>query len=297
MSSRAAKRLITHSEEFHTDDVFATALLLDIFPDAEVIRSRDEAVIATGDIVYDVGKVFDSSKGRYDHHQVQAGTRENGIVYSAFGLLWREYGIQFCDGDEQLALAIEQKLVVPIDAVDNGQDLIVPKFEAVEPFTIDNVIANMNPQLWVNGAEEHDAQFMKAVELAGQILRRLRMAVKNELLSQAYLLDLYEKTADKRVLITDKMAAVSGILDRCPELLYIVSPRPSGTWGVLAVSTEAGSFTPRRPFPEAWRAELPEVLVQLTGVADVIFCHATGFYAATKSQEGAIALARKAVNQ
>ena len=295
MSPRAAKRLITHSEEFHTDDVFATALLLDIFPDAEVVRSRDEAVIATGDIVYDVGKVFDPARGRYDHHQAQAGIRDNGIVYSAFGLLWREYGVQFCDGSEQLARAIEKKLVVPIDAVDNGQDLIDLKFEAVEPFTIDDVIANMNPQLWVNGSEGHDAQFTQAVELASNILHRLRTAVKNNLLSQTYLLDLYEKTADKHLLITDKMAAVSGILDQCPELLYVVSPRPSGTWGVLAVSTEAGSFTPRQPFPKEWRAESPEVLVQLTNVADVIFCHATGFFAVTKSQEGAVALAKKAL--
>jgi len=34
---------------------------------------------------------------------------------------------------------------------------------------------------------------MKAVELAGQILHRLQTAIKNNLLSQAYALDLYEK--------------------------------------------------------------------------------------------------------
>ena len=84
------KRLITHSEEFHTDDVFATALLLHIFPDAEVIRSRNETIITTGDIVYDVGKLYDPSRERYDHHQEQADRRDNGIIYSSFGLLCQE---------------------------------------------------------------------------------------------------------------------------------------------------------------------------------------------------------------
>jgi uncharacterized UPF0160 family protein len=289
------KRLITHSEDFHTDDVFATALLLELFPDAEVVRSRDEAVIATGDIVYDVGKVFDPKQGRFDHHQAQAGKRANGIVYSAFGLLWQEYGMHFCDDDESVARQIDEKLVTPIDANDNGQKITQAFFEGVEPFTIDDVIGGMNPQVWVDETEGYDAQFMQAVELAGQILKRLRTAVKNNLKSEAYLLDLYAKASDKRLLITDKPAEVAGILDRCPELLYVVSPRPSGSWGVLAVSTKAGEFTPRKPFPEIWRAQSPEMLQSLTSIKDMVFCHATGFYAAANSKTGAIAIAEKAL--
>src|ERR1700743_3805913 len=115
MAAAKPKRLITHSEDFHTDDVFATALLLELFPDAEVIRSRDEAVIATGDIVYDVGKVYDPALGRFDHHQAQAGKRENGIIYSSFGLLWREYGLQYCGDDKAVWDVIDKKLGVPID--------------------------------------------------------------------------------------------------------------------------------------------------------------------------------------
>jgi len=296
MSSPNPKRLITHSEEFHTDDVFATALLLDIFPDAEIVRSRDETVNATGDIVYDVGKIFDPIHGRFDHHQAQAGTRGNGIIYSAFGLLWREYGVRFCEGDEQLAKAIDEKLVTPIDAIDNGQEILEQKYDGIDPFSIDDIIGNMNPKLWVDASEEYDVQFMKAVELAGQILHRLRTAIKNNLLSQAYALDLYERAEDKRLLITDKHVAVSDILNRCPELLYVISPRPSGSWGVLAVSTEPGVFTTRRPFPASWRAQAPDILAERTGVSDAVFCHANGFFAVAESKEGAIALASVALH-
>ena len=54
-------------------------------------------------------------------------------------------------------------------------------------------------------------------------------------------------------------------------------------------------FTPRQRFPEAWWAQPPETLVEITGVPDVVFCHATGFYAVANTKEGAIALARKAL--
>jgi len=289
------KRLITHSEEFHTDDVFATALLLELFPNAEVVRTRDEAVIATGDIVYDVGKVFDPKLGRFDHHQEHAGKRDTGITYSSFGLLWREYGLQFCENDADLWKAIDKRLVEPVDARDNGQKITKEVYVGVEPFTIDDVITVMNPQTWVNETEGHDTQFMRAVELATTVLHRVKAAEQNKLLSRKYLLDLYAEADDKRVLVADRKADVAGIILDCPELLYVVSPRPSGNWGVLAVSIEPGSFVCRCPFPEAWRAQPPEKLAQLTKIADVTFCHATGFYAVAESKQGAIALAQRAL--
>ena len=39
------------------------------FKDAEIVRSRDPAVLDACDIVVDVGAVYDHSKLRYDHHQ------------------------------------------------------------------------------------------------------------------------------------------------------------------------------------------------------------------------------------
>ena len=298
MSKADPTVLVTHSERFHADDVFASALLLDLFPNARVVRSRDEAVIASGDIVYDVGKVFDPSIGRFDHHQPGADRRENGIIYSSFGLLWREYGLQFCGGDVELQDAIDKSFVAPIDAVDNGQNIINTVYDGVTPFSVDMLIGVMNPQLWVDAAEAHDEQFNKAVELAKQILYRVRDAAKNDLLSHRYLLELYKHTDDRRVLIADRTVDdVSGIVNECPELLYAVAPRPAGTWGVQAVATEPGSFASRRPFPDAWRARPVDELKELTGVADVVFVHAAGFLAVADSKEGAVALAYAALQE
>ncbi|MFQ9697590.1 MAG: MYG1 family protein, partial [Zhenhengia sp.] len=82
-------KMAVHNGVFHADEVFGVALMETIEPDLQVIRTRDEAVIAECDIVADVGG------GKYDHHQADKVLREDGIPYCAFGLLWRDYGKQF----------------------------------------------------------------------------------------------------------------------------------------------------------------------------------------------------------
>ena len=65
-------KIITHSGNFHPDDVCAVATLLLIYPDAEVVRTRDEKVINEKDkedIVLDLGRVYDPTNLIFDHHQ------------------------------------------------------------------------------------------------------------------------------------------------------------------------------------------------------------------------------------
>ena len=61
----------THNGTFHCDEVLACSMLkhLPQYKDAEIVRTRDQAVLDTCDIVVDVGGVFDPTKHRYDHHQ------------------------------------------------------------------------------------------------------------------------------------------------------------------------------------------------------------------------------------
>lgn len=115
--------IATHNGKFHADDVFGVSLLKQLYPDATVVRSRDESVLDSADIVLDVGGRYNPAEGRFDHHQRDAGERSNGILYSAFGLLWQEYGLQFCEGDASVFRRIDSRLVEGIDAVDNGQEI------------------------------------------------------------------------------------------------------------------------------------------------------------------------------
>lgn len=77
MSSEAKRlrtdnmKIGTHNGTFHCDEVLACFMLrlLPQYKDAEIIRTRDPALLAQCDVVVDVGGEFDPKKHRYDHHQ------------------------------------------------------------------------------------------------------------------------------------------------------------------------------------------------------------------------------------
>ena len=57
--------VVTHSGSFHTDDVAAYSLIRVVYDRrARVIRTRDKKLFATGDIVIDVGGIFDPGRAR-----------------------------------------------------------------------------------------------------------------------------------------------------------------------------------------------------------------------------------------
>jgi uncharacterized UPF0160 family protein len=79
------KKLITHGNGFHADDVTAYAILKEVLTKQgetwSLQRSRDPEIIATGDIVFDIGDIYDPATNRYDHHQRgKAGAREMEFI-------------------------------------------------------------------------------------------------------------------------------------------------------------------------------------------------------------------------
>ena len=168
------KKLITHNGSFHSDDIFAAAtlsLLLEKNGESfEIIRTRDSEIIKKGDYVFDVGGVYDEKNNRFDHHQIGgAGKHENGIEYSSFGLVWKKFGLELT-GSEKAAELIDKRLVAPIDASDNGFDLVESKHE-IFPYFIQDFFLAMNPT-WREIDLSKDEMFLKCVEIAKNILTR-----------------------------------------------------------------------------------------------------------------------------
>ena len=84
-------KIVTHNDRFHADDVCTMAILRIYFGEkiTEVIRTRNEQIIQSADIVFDVGHIYNPDTNRFDHHQTEgAGKRDNGIPYAACGLVW-----------------------------------------------------------------------------------------------------------------------------------------------------------------------------------------------------------------
>ena len=169
---KSKKVVAVHDGNFHPDDVFSVALLSILNSGKiKVIRTRDEGEISRADYVADVGHEHNPAKNRFDHHQEGgAGFRNNKITYSAFGLLWNEYGEKIC-GSKQVADILDKKLVAVIDADDDGFNLCQEVIPGIRPFLLTDIIYSMRPT-WKENDLDINKIFLEAVDFAKEILLR-----------------------------------------------------------------------------------------------------------------------------
>ena len=292
------KKLITHDGSFHADDIFACAVLCLVLEknneEFEIIRTRDENMIKTGDYVFDIGGIYNAESNRFDHHQVGgAGKRLNGIEYASFGLVWKKFGKILSSSDDVVAL-IDEKLAAPVDASDNGFDLFENKHE-ISPYLIQNLFISMRPT-WREGNQNIYEMFLKCVVIAKEILLREIIQAGDALLAEETIISIYKKTEDKRIIILDKNYPYEYTLNNFPEILFVIYPRTTdGFWAVKAVKKDIKTFINRKNFPKLWAGLKEEELINVSGVADAVFCHRALFMCVAKSKEGAIKLAQIAV--
>jgi len=288
-------KIATHNGNFHSDDIFAVATLLLIYPKAEVIRTRDKRVIQSADIVVDVGFVYDPKIMRFDHHQPEgAGGRENGITYSSFGLVWKEYGKKITDGDKE-ALLLDEKLVSPIDAIDNGISISESKFMGIRGYAIGDLFSS-----YLDMVEPDDKilfeKFSECVEIAKGVLRRESNIAHREVSDAREVRKIFDESENKGIIVLDKSLSWYKTLIPEPDVLYVVFPRKTEGWGVKAVPKHQTGFENKKPLPQAWGGKNDEELARITGVGDAIFCHKALFLCGARSKEGAIKLAEIALN-
>lgn len=288
--------IVTHSGRFHPDELFAIATLLRLFPNASITRSRDEEVIRAGDFAVDVGGEYDPSRGRFDHHQPGgAGERANGIPYSSFGLVWKEYGEKVV-GSKKIADRIDQELVQSIDAHDNGIDLVTPTRKDVFPYIFANITFSFAPT-WKETARSLDQGFYEALEFFKKILEREIVHAKDTEEGERQVEKAYQEAVDKQLIVLDEPYPYEAVCARYPEPLFVVKPDTSRkVWSVDVVRDNPASFENRKALPNAWAGKVGEEFTALTGVPDAIFCHNKLFTARARSKEGAIALAKLALD-
>ena len=297
LNFKKRKVLVTHDGSFHTDDVFSCAAFSIFFSKQnqkfKVIRTYDSEIIKTGDIVFDVGMVYDPTNNRFDHHQPGgAGSRDNGIQYAAFGLVWKHYGEKICDSAE-IARLIDEKLVQPIDAFDNGLDLTNSTHSAA-PYLIQHFFFSLRPG-WSEKNRDMYKSFTEAVGFARIILEREIFSARDSVKTEVIIRRAYESAPDRRVIVFDREYPWKDILNKFPEPLFAVYPRPAGNWEAEAVRDNPSSFKNRKNFPAVWGGLRDEELVRVSGVSDAVFCHRGLFMAVAKSKEGAVTLAQKAL--
>lgn len=290
-------RIVTHNGKFHVDDLMAVAALqmLHGVKHTEVVRSRDPMVWKTGDYVLDVGGTYDPASNRFDHHQRGgAGARVNGIPYSALGLVWKHYGEKICDS-KSVAAKLDHEMVSPIDMADNGVDVYAPTHEGIHPYLVHRFLMVMRPT-WKEPEEYYDERFMEILPWARRLIEREIVVARDNEEGQAYVEQAYAEAPDKRLVVLNGNYPWQEVLAKTPDAIYVVKERAlKDGWNIECVRDDVHSFLNRKSLPQAWRGRNGEALAKLTGVADAVFCHNTGFIAVATSQEGAITLARLAL--
>jgi uncharacterized UPF0160 family protein len=295
------KICVTHNGAFHADDLFATAALSILNNgNIKIIRTRDPEIIKKGDYVYDVGGEDIMEKDLFDHHQKGgAGIRSNGVPYASFGLVWKKYGEQIC-GSKEVAKNIDEKIVQPIDAIDNGVDFAKPLYGGSVPCGPDTVFMNNIPS-WKEKNKDINKIFKEQAKKVTQFLLREIEVTKSDVEAINIMMEAYGKTGDKRIIIIENdfpRYLYQNTFSKVPEPVYLVFPSSHSTmWKVEAISKSPDSMENRKMFPESWRGYLNEdpKLKEITGVKDVIFCHKSGFLTVAHSKEGALELAQKAL--
>ena len=279
-------KYVTHNGTMHADEVFATAFLDLYKKDIEVIRvsTVEKDKLQPDAIVYDIGR------GKFDHHGQEVGTRENGIKYSSFGLLFREFGRDFLkkrniEEIEEAFTMIEKELIEGIDAIDNGMFPEITSIYKVK--TISDVIKLFNPSYGSNQTESE--QFIKAVELAKSILEELISNVSGKLKAKKIILDKIKNETKDYLELEEFLPYEETILkeEAGNHLLFVMYPSNRGGYGIKTIKKSLEDKTDRLQFPESWAGLEKEELEKVSGIKNIEFCHSGRFLVTCKTKEAA----------
>jgi uncharacterized UPF0160 family protein len=289
------KLMAVHSGSSHADEKFAVVSLRRIF-NIKYVRTRDPRVIAQADIVADVGDVYDPTTMRFDHHQAGRPVRDNGIIYCSFGQIWLEYGAQICGGSQEVADRVDQHLVMPIDADDNGQALYKKTDFGINPLTVSEALFRFNPT-WLEGPEVEDQNFERSLVVADEILERTIARQKAVVFSREPVREaIAQQGSDPLILVLTKPYAwFDTVINETSNTAYVVFPSDDGVWHVRCVPIDPALFEVRRPLPKEWGGLNGDALIAASKVPDAIYCHHKLFIAGARSLEGAKLLAQYAI--
>ena len=284
---------ITHCGTMHADEVFATAFLELYYGEIKVARVKEvDKNLKKETLVYDIGR------GKYDHHQENAEVRENGIKYSSFGLLWKDFGIKYLEKlkikeKEEVFLALDQDFVMMIDAIDNG---IFPKIEAsYKVKTVSDVIKLFNPSFGTN--EKENDQFALAVSVAKTIWKREIRQVVGKIKAKHLVLKEIKEQKGPILFLKEYMPYEQTLLESSfgEKFLLVVFPSNRGGYSVQCIPISTEIKEDRILFPEEWAGLDQKALQEVSKTKTIRFCHRNRFIACCDTKEDAIAIAKKAI--
>lgn len=322
----AAKKLGTHNGTFHCDEVFGSYMLKLLFPNLDIIRTRDEELLKECDIVIDVGGVYDHEKCRYDHHQKSFNHSMSTLIpnakfttrLSSAGLVYVHYGREVLNKIiasnipenklNSIYFKVYENFVEGVDAIDNGISLCEGKPKYSVNTDLSSRVNTFNKK-WNHVGEFNETEaFEQAMKLVGsEFEENVLYAYQTWLPARSLVMDALEKRFQ-----THKSGRILQLSTFCPwkehyfsleeelgndlnpKIDYVIFQDSNKTWRIQCMPISPSSFELRKPLPKSWCGLKDDELSTISGIQNCIFCHYNGFIGGNKSLTGVIEMAEKA---
>jgi len=322
----------THNGKFHCDEVLACFMLRQLpeYAQAEIVRSRDLAVLDKCDIVVDVGNVFDKTIHRYDHHMRTFSETMNslrpekewttklssaGLVYCHFGerVIASVLGIDVKDPCiDKIYNKVYANFIEEIDGIDNGVNPTDEKPRYKVCTNISSRVSHLSPA-WNSPCQDTDPGFYKAIQMVGaEFVDRVKFYYDAWLPARV----VVETAFNNRFKVDESGAIMELPGGGCPwkehlsdiedekneaeetpekeHIMFVIFPEKEadGPYRVQGVNKSEG-FELRLPLREEWRGVRSEELSEKSGIPGCVFVHSSGFIGGNQTREGALSMARK----
>ena len=168
LNTVAVNKIIVHGGVFHADDVLCCAMARLINPDVTIERSNTPS---SEDVASDGSNgvwVADVGGGRFDHHQADARTHENGSKFAACGLLYEVWEDTLTSEASREAINNLRSLIGFIEEADNGGRMVKS-----------NTIVNSYRPCWDDSFSMNDG-FNRAVDFMENSVRGILHPVQND---------------------------------------------------------------------------------------------------------------------
>ena len=158
--------------------------------------------------------------------------------------------------------------------------------------------------------EAEDARFLQASSLMGStFIRKLQYYHRawlpaRTLVHQAYKSRKEYDTKERLMLFPrgcpwkDHLYTLEAQQQDEQKVLFVLYPESEhegAKWRVQAVSVSKDSFESRKPLPNNWRGVRDDQLSEVSGIKGCVFAHTSGFIGGNKTKDGALEMAKKAI--
>tara|TARA_B100000700_G_scaffold267699_1_gene307805 strand:- start:72918 stop:73826 length:909 start_codon:yes stop_codon:yes gene_type:complete len=297
-------KIITHDGTFHSDEVFAIALLKKFtnLSNTEIIRTRDRKVLEEAKkdkdcYVIDVGEEYNEKYKNFDHHQKsfsvtweEPDEENNMILLSSCGLIWhylkkKGYLKKLSDN---VIKRIENLLIKKIDKHDNG----------IKKWQLCNMVSMCNRE------ENTIEDFNQGVDLAKIYLNNL--IYQEKLNDEKY--KLFEKDFEKydnsqifKSSNAIKDNRVLNFLSNETNILVMIYPQKDSdnniSWYAKSIHKYDNNHNLKNALaPDKYRGLPKEKLKTISGYKQINFVHRAGFLCGANNEKTIIKIAKEMVD-